>query len=297
MKEAVFAVTPPVFRTAWTLAPQKRKVHDPDRLEKITYTCRLILVTDGEVLFLAGGEAFHARPGTLLYLPSACVYDSDFLTVNFASQNVFFDFDPERAGSERFTEAFLHNIPFFGSEDGALVRETPEFTDAPELIRPMAMETDEEERALMNGILEEMERPDAFTPAAAVARITTLLVRMLRQKRGEREPRGSEAYRRIAEYVADHLGDRLSGRELGEALNYHPYYMNRVVSRAEGISLHEYILRQKLRRARVLLAEGDLSLAEIAGRLAFCDASHFSRVFSAHEGIPPKRFRASMRSL
>ena len=49
--------------------------------------------------------------------------------------------------------------------------------------------------------------------------------------------------------------------------------------------------------ARVLLAEGDLSLAEIAAHLGFCDASHFSRVFSAHEGIPPKRFRASVRSL
>ena len=131
MPEELFVNTPPVFRAAWTLAPQKRKVHDPDRTPKITYTFRLILVTGGEALFTAGGREMRARPGTLLFLPAACVYDSDFLTEVFTSQNVFFDFDPHRPGGERFTERFLRVIPFLGSEDGTLIPAPPAFSDAP----------------------------------------------------------------------------------------------------------------------------------------------------------------------
>lgn len=297
MSDTLFVRTPPVFHAAWTLAPQKRKIHDPDRREKITYTCRFILVTDGEALFVADGGSFHAHPGTLLYLPSACVYDSDFLTERFTSQNVFFDFDHRRPDADRFTEAFLRNIPFLGSEDGTLVLTPPDFIDAPELAHPMAVETDEETRSLIGGILAEAEHPDAFSFASSSAHITALIVRMLRQKRGEHEPRGSRVYRRIADYVAEHLGERLTGQELADALNYHPYYLNRVVSRCAGLPLHEYILREKLRRAKAMLAEGDMPLTEIAQTLGFCDASHFSRVFSRREGMPPRLFRESARRI
>lgn len=293
----LFSSASPRLLTEWTLAPQKRKIHDPDREDKITYTARLILVLEGEVLFCAAARQIPAKPGTLLYLPPACVYDSDFLTENFASQNLFFSFSEDRPEWEFFTEAFLRNIPGAGTEDRRLLEEPPAFSDAPELAGPLAVEADEETKALLEGILRESRRPDPLSPGLIGARLTEILVRMLRQNRGERAPQVSAAYRRISEYVEEHIGERLSGEELRDALNYHPYYMNRVVSRYAGVSLHEFILRAKLRRAKTLLAETDTPLSEIAHALAFCDASHFSRVFAAREGVSPRIFRASARRL
>ena len=285
----------PVLYAGWKLVSHDRAVHEPDRPKKITYTSRLILILEGEVRFSFADAEYMTGEGTLLCLPPACVYDSDFCTENFSSINLFFDLEPERLGSERFTEAFLRNIPSLGREDRSLVPTPTVFPDVPELAVPVVLAATERTTELIHEILREIESPDPLSSGYAGVLLTAVLVGMLRQVRGEREPKRSEAFRRITEYVAGHLDRRLSGEELASALNYHPYYMNRVVSSHAGVSLHEYILRAKLRQAKSMLTETNTPLAEIAQALAFCEGGHFSRVFAAHEGVPPSVFREVSR--
>ena len=97
--------------------------------------------------------------------------------------------------------------------------------------------------------------------------------------------------------MEEHPGERLSCRDLADALNYHPNYMNRVVSRTAGVSLHEFILQAKLRQARLLLSGTDLPVAVIAQSPVFCDASHFTRIFTSREGVTPRTFRNTSRQL
>ena len=293
----LFSESSPTLWSAWTLAPMRRIVHDPNRTNKITYTARLILVTAGKVLFRTEGSDLLTVPGTLLYIPPSCVYDSDFLTEEFTSRNLFFDFDADRVDRDRFTDAFTRIIPSAGTVDAALIRPFPGFADAPELSAPFTVRADAEMLGLTDRIMRETESPDPFARVLTRAWLTELLVLMLKKQRGERSPRFSEAYRRIAEYVEEHLSERLSGQEMAERLNYHPNYMNRVVSRSAGLSLHAFILRAKLRRAEVLLAATEIPIAEIAQSLGFCDAGHFTRVFSAREGITPRAFRNSSGQL
>ncbi|WP_374146018.1 helix-turn-helix transcriptional regulator [Sphingomonas sp. 28-63-12] len=63
--------------------------------------------------------------------------------------------------------------------------------------------------------------------------------------------------------------------------------------RAEG-GIHHYVARQRLERARAALA--DLTRAEpignIAHRLGFSDAPHFSRAFRTRFGMSPRDYRA-----
>lgn len=293
----LFAHSSPALWSAWTLAPFPRTVHDPGRMEKITYTARLILVLKGEVLFRTGGKDYPTAPGSLLYLPPSCVYDSDFLTEEFASRNLFFDFDPERAGQDRLTSAFTRVIPYHGGEDAGLMEPPPAFEDAPEFSAPFSVQADADMRELTERILAEAERPDPLTAALLSAWLKDLASRMLKAYRGERTPRISEVYRRIRAYAEEHVGEKLSCRDLADALNYHPNYMNRVVSRYAGMSLHEFILQLKLRQAKRLLSGTDLPVAAIAQSLAFCDASHFTRLFLSREGVTPRTFRSTARQL
>ena len=296
-QKPLFVHSSPALWSAWTLAPFPRTVHDPGRMEKITYTARLILVLKGEVLFRTGGENLHTVPGSLLYLPPSCVYDSDFLTEYFTSRNLFFDFDPERAGRDRLTSAFTHIIPTLGGEDAALMEPPPAFEDAPEFSSPFFVGSDAEMRELTERILSEAESKDPMTAAMVGAWLKELLARMIRAHRGEKTPRVSEVCSRINVYVEEHIGERISCRDLAQALNYHPNYVNRVVSRHTGMSLREYILQAKLRQARLLLSGTDLPIAAVAQSLAFCDASHFTRVFTSREGVSPRTFRETSRQL
>jgi AraC family transcriptional regulator len=60
---------------------------------------------------------------------------------------------------------------------------------------------------------------------------------------------------------------------------------------ATGFSPHEYILRQKINRARDLLRNPSVSVVDVALQLGFRSQSHFSTVFKKHIGDSPARWR------
>lgn len=64
---------------------------------------------------------------------------------------------------------------------------------------------------------------------------------------------------------------------------------------ALGMSPKQYLDQRRMRRAMSLLVHGDASIANIAERLAFCDAYHFSKRFKALTGLSPRHYRAHVR--
>lgn len=62
-----------------------------------------------------------------------------------------------------------------------------------------------------------------------------------------------------------------------------------------GRTPHEEILRVQLDRAKLLLAETELSMAQIAERSGFTHVEYFSAVFKREVGSPPSRYRALNR--
>lgn len=62
-----------------------------------------------------------------------------------------------------------------------------------------------------------------------------------------------------------------------------------------GRTPHEEILRVQLDRAKMLLAETELPMAQIAERAGFAHVEYFSAVFKREVGSPPSRYRAENR--
>lgn len=61
--------------------------------------------------------------------------------------------------------------------------------------------------------------------------------------------------------------------------------------RAFDCSVGDYIRRKRVERAVEMLVGSDTALGEIAIAAGFCDQSHFVRVFKAHTGMTPSRYR------
>ena len=76
--------------------------------------------------------------------------------------------------------------------------------------------------------------------------------------------------------------------EVGET----PVQVARAFRARHGMSVGEYGRRLRLEWAAGQLASGDRPLAEIAAEAGFADQSHFTRLFKAHVGTTPSRFRA-----
>jgi AraC family transcriptional regulator len=70
-----------------------------------------------------------------------------------------------------------------------------------------------------------------------------------------------------------------------------PRHLSRSFKAATGTTIHSYMQRARINRAKELLREDQLSLKEIAHVLGFSDASHLSAEFRRQVGFPPSEYR------
>ena len=66
--------------------------------------------------------------------------------------------------------------------------------------------------------------------------------------------------------------------------------------KAYGCSIKEYILKEKFEVASSLLSGTRLPISQIASDLSFCDAQHFSQMFTQRFGMSPLRYRQSLQA-
>jgi AraC family transcriptional regulator len=98
---------------------------------------------------------------------------------------------------------------------------------------------------------------------------------------------------RVIEYIDESLGRNPSLAEISATVAMSPYHFSRSFKQSTGLSPHQYVTRERIRRAKQLLAEHRLSLAEIASALGFSDQSHFTRSFRALVGVTPSQYSAA----
>ena len=69
-----------------------------------------------------------------------------------------------------------------------------------------------------------------------------------------------------------------------------------VFRRMTGDTVIGYLARLRLKTARKLLREGNLSITEIAEELNFSSVHYFTRFFRKHENMSPSEYAGSIRA-
>jgi AraC family transcriptional regulator len=80
---------------------------------------------------------------------------------------------------------------------------------------------------------------------------------------------------------------------LSEALHYDYNYLSNLFSSVEGITLEQYIIRQKIEKVKELLFYDELTLSEIANRLGYSSVAHLSSQFKKITGFTPSELKKS----
>lgn len=97
--------------------------------------------------------------------------------------------------------------------------------------------------------------------------------------------------RRAYEFIEANLDADPSLSEVAEQCELSASYFCRAFKRDSGLSPHQWMMKRRVERAKQLLGEPCLQLAEIAQMCGFADQSHFTRVFSRSENCTPGRWR------
>ena len=95
----------------------------------------------------------------------------------------------------------------------------------------------------------------------------------------------------LDEYIRENCSDEISNTEIGAIFGYHPFYVSRVLKEKKGITLRQYIIAYRLKRAKRMLELTKMSIAEIAEECGFTDASYFTKTFRQSFGVTPKEWR------
>jgi AraC family transcriptional regulator len=95
----------------------------------------------------------------------------------------------------------------------------------------------------------------------------------------------------VTDYIRAHLDLDLKLTELSAIAQISPYHFLRLFKQSLGVTPHQYIVQQRLDRAKYLLQSSSLDISEIALRVGFCDSSHLTRCFKRILGQTPSQWR------
>ena len=97
----------------------------------------------------------------------------------------------------------------------------------------------------------------------------------------------------VLDYIHTHLDRDLSLTELAEVINISPTYFASLFKQTIEISPHQYVIQQRVERAKTMLTKTDLAIADIALQVGFSSQSHLTQQFKHLTGMTPKQVRSS----
>jgi AraC-like DNA-binding protein len=97
--------------------------------------------------------------------------------------------------------------------------------------------------------------------------------------------------RRAIEFMSDNCGRELSLAEIAGAAYLSEFHFARLFKKVTGATPHAYLASLRIERARRLLAESDLPIAEVGAEVGYASQSHFTKIFREATGMTPKAFR------
>jgi len=104
-----------------------------------------------------------------------------------------------------------------------------------------------------------------------------------------------DTYKRLtrARALIDRCYDMpLNLEQIAGAASFSRYHFIRLFSSAFDQTPHQYLIRRRIERAKVLLADGDLSVTEVCFAVGFQSLGSFSALFHRCAGYPPTAYRA-----
>ncbi len=247
------------------------------------YDCRLFYIKRGELTFFYGEEQHHISEGSLLIWQGGVPYRFD---IDGDVELVILNFDFTQEFSQ--LTASQHVVRAEAFEPEKLLGHC-EFEDCRELSGLLICRNMRHVEEELLTIVRETSEQKRFSGELTSAILKRLLCEAARETLSEGGP--ENLVERVISYIQKNYQNPITNRDIAEYVNYHEFYVNKLIRRQTGMTLHRYLLDCRLRNASQLLMTGALPIAKISELCGFTSAAYFVSVFRAQTGETPSEYR------
>ncbi|WP_246553509.1 helix-turn-helix transcriptional regulator [Paenibacillus tritici] len=95
----------------------------------------------------------------------------------------------------------------------------------------------------------------------------------------------------IKQYVEEQLHHNITLKRISDSLNFNCAYLGQKFKQQENMSFNEYLLRQRMEKAKLLLETTDMKIYEIADAVGYTEIDWFYKKFRAYTGASANEYR------
>lgn len=124
-----------------------------------------------------------------------------------------------------------------------------------------------------------------------------LLLRLsrLRQEQLHTSQQPSQLYvRRSIEFLHQNYDQNIQVKDIAAAVNLHPGYLHRIFKTHTGRTLSDYLNMLRMEKAKMLLGQSDIPIAEIADFVGVSSRQYFHLLFKKYADCTPVEYRNSI---
>ena len=92
-------------------------------------------------------------------------------------------------------------------------------------------------------------------------------------------------------YISNNWSGAVSLSDIASACHLSETYCSALFKKCTGVTVSDYVMNIRLKRAEEMLRFSNETVAEIASKTGFCDIYYFSRAFKKNKGMSPLQYR------
>ncbi len=124
--------------------------------------------------------------------------------------------------------------------------------------------------------------------------IVKVLEKMTDQIYQTRNARNYQRLKRAMDFIEAHCGEPLTVERVAREVFLSPSRLSHIIKDELGMTLIDYLSKMRIEKAKALLSNEEVSIAQIAQDVGFSDQSYFTKVFKKIEGCTPRSYRLSL---
>ena len=271
-------------------------MHNNMLLREGTYTCqdnRLFYIKSGIGEITINGETYPLRPDMLLLWQCGTTYKFSFEKA-LPLISINFDYTPERSHHKEYFQTIL-----CCKENATQINNIKQidFEDCSCLNTPIVLQSASSLLPLLEAIIAQKHEQQFFADSKSSALLKSCIVDIVKiHSVSTLTSNTNQKINTVLKYIDKNYAKNITNESIAKLVNYHPYYLNRLMIATTGSTLHQYIINHRIAVAENLLTATNATISDIADKVGFSSSLVFISNFKKRKGLTPTEFRKKMRS-